>query len=247
MREHKQTTSQDSQINVDLWFSHYWTDRDLHELEDAVGEFGTVSGQRSSNLRGMGLHITLAFAAVAVASGFFGALGGDAYAWLKKKIIEIARRPYSRRSRTESVEQDDDFDITDFFAFIIKDDEAQVEMHVYGSYADGAELEGYLRAAPRAFAAISRALENGLSPCMPRRWHTIRAHWTGRPEPEWDVSIRVHESRPNTTTTTQPRTLVSVEAIVPESEFTRENWNSIDWMSAEEARSRRSGMGQEKH
>ena len=212
-------------INIDLWFGNEWTDGDLRDLGLLFEQFGTVSGQRSYNLRGLGLEITIAFVAGAIAGGFFSALGEDLYLWMKKKIAEIVNRPAKRHPEGRHL------DFPDTVAFIIKDTEAKVEIHLSGSYRSEEELYEYLACAPLAFDAIWDAIHTGRYPCIRSREHIVLAHWGCRPDAEWDMSILVRDSA-----TDSSQWQVSVGAFVPGRELTKDRWGDIRWLESEEAR-----------
>ena len=220
-------------INVDLWFGSEWTDEDLRDFSKLFEQFGAVSGQRSYNIRGLGLDVIIAFAAGAVASGFFSALGDDVYLWVKKKIAEIVSRPARRHGNAGRLTD------SDHLSFIIKDDDLKLEIHLYGSYRSEEELYTYLAAVPLAFDAIWDAIRTGRYPFIRNRKHIILAHWGCRPDPEWDMSISVRDSSADTS-----GRQLSVGAFVPGRELTKDRWGAIRWMDSEQARkhrARRSG------
>ena len=78
-------------LHVDLWPSGAWTDNDLKELMSSLHEFGPVAGERTSEPRGAGLQITLAFITAAIFTGFLEKIGEDLYEALRAKIKKVLK------------------------------------------------------------------------------------------------------------------------------------------------------------
>lgn len=222
--------NRESDINVDLWPGSCWEADDLRDLQEVVSKFGSTEGQRSHNLRGMGLHITLSFIAGTVASGFFKALGSHLFDQLVTKIRGIVTRPQLRHPEWKA----DDF--SDALFFIVQDRELKLELHLYGSFSGDTELRRYLEVAPNAFFTIMSALTQGRSPCIRGKAHSIQATWSAEKD-RWDVGVLVREGDdPNCD---DAKMVLSLSAFVPTSKLTIEEWPFIHWMDFESARLQR--------
>jgi hypothetical protein len=92
----------DEEINVDLWPSKMWTEKELNEFESVFEEFGEVSGQISDGYAGISFQIGIALAGFVVAR-FFGAMAKkfgekvaeDLYDLSKRKILDLALKKES--------------------------------------------------------------------------------------------------------------------------------------------------------
>jgi hypothetical protein len=91
-----------SDANIDLWPSGAWSNGELGVFKEIVKDSGvySVSGQISSDTRGIALEVIMAFATGAIASGFFNKLGSDAYDYIKEKLkkLLIKDNTYSAKS-----------------------------------------------------------------------------------------------------------------------------------------------------
>jgi len=89
-----------SEINVDLWPSSTWTKGELDQFVDILGEYGTTTGQISSDIRGLEIQTCIAFATGAIAASFFSKLGSDLYDLLKTKLKDLLLKRASRPHET---------------------------------------------------------------------------------------------------------------------------------------------------
>ena len=223
------TRKQGAEINIDLWPGDCWENSDLGDMQEVVVPFGTVDGQRSHDLRGMGLQVTLSFITGAVAGGFFGALGGHLYEQLVERIRTVVRRPQQRHPEW------DDEENADSLFFIVQDGELRLSLHMYGIFGSDEELGEYLRLAPAAYRAIVQAIVEGRSPCLRGKAHSIRATWSNSEEPQWDISVLVREGDDPKEGTL----LLGLNAFVASHDLTASEWPFIQWMDLESARLRR--------
>lgn len=217
------------QINVDLWPGSSWKEQDVADLSDVMRTFGEVSGQRSYNLRGMGLHTGLAFAAGAVASAFFAAFGKDLYNIAKAKIIDVLFRPYKNRDRVDLAPADEDeLDLGgDYLFFEIEDKHTRTNVYIAGVYDSETELAEMLDGCAQVFNLVWRAVKNGEHPCVFSESHFVRADW--RPTgagPTWELEVHLklaRNRRGEAITEASHRCLVAQKSLVDGC------WSTLPW------------------
>jgi hypothetical protein len=79
-------TRLDARINVDLWPPGAWTAEELRVFVESFDKYAPTSGRISSGVRGVEIQIAIAFAAGAIAAGFFSEMGKDLYSSVRTRL-----------------------------------------------------------------------------------------------------------------------------------------------------------------
>lgn len=180
-----------SDINVDLWPSGAWSRDELEDFKDVVGEFGEVSGQISSDLRGIEVQVALAFAAGAIASGFFQKLGADLYSGLSSTLKDLL-------AKKEDNSGSDPPDVEGRLSLSYRDDVTQLYAVYACRYSNESELDTLFASVHPLNSLIVSARQNNSFPFDEGEKYDIHSKLQHGPVAEWKVRVRrytTHEDK----------------------------------------------------
>lgn len=120
-----------SEINIDLWPPGAWTEDELNEFKQIVSSVAPTSGQISSGMRGLSVHIILSFLALAAATGFFGKLGSDLYDYLRSKLKD---RLLKRQTKTS-------YPVEGLLAFDLRGTDESLSLYYQCLYSEEQHLD----------------------------------------------------------------------------------------------------------
>jgi hypothetical protein len=199
MGRSKMTVSE-IKVNIDLWPSGAWTQRELQGFINLFQEFEPASGQVSNDIRGMELQIGIAFAAGAIAGGFFNKLGSDLYETLKARLkallLKKERTEYSKRIEGLRSSSPEIAAHLGRLSFSYSDPKRGLCRVTYTClYSKDSDLDVFLSSLYKVDNSIRKACHGRGFPFNRGQNYDIHAELQTIKEPKWDVRLRVYKGR----------------------------------------------------
>ena len=172
----------DAKMNIDLWPSSTWTQKELQRFVDTLEEFEPTSGQISSNIRGIEIQIIISFAAGAIAASFFGKLGSDLYDHLKNRIKKLLLKRTSEKDIHP-------LDVNGRLSFKYSEPAMNVSVRYTCIYSSELELDVFLSALSHLDIFIRRALHSRFTPFDKDQSYDIFTNLEFYPESYWNIRV----------------------------------------------------------
>jgi len=177
-------------IIVDLWPTSRWTREELARFKQELSECGRVSGQISAGIRGMGLQIGLAFAAGAIAAGFFNKLGSDVYEGLRTRLERLMIKDAGENIAGPRRK--------DYCWFTYRDQKPkEIKVYFACSYSSERELDDFLTAIGPVNQALKDLLDLNCFPLDLETNYDFHLEYKPRPNPIWSIRVRRWEAGVN--------------------------------------------------
>jgi hypothetical protein len=170
----------DSEINLDLWPARAWSENELEDFKNLVGEFGSPSGQLSSRMRGIEPQIVLGFIAAAIAAGFFEKLGSELYEHVRDGLKRLLTK--RRINNTEEA--------TGRLSFSYEDDGVGLYAFYTCVYASAKDLDVLFSSLHPLNSSISSACNKSLFPFDDGQQYELYAMLEFGRNPKWNIRIR---------------------------------------------------------
>lgn len=175
----------DSEINVDLWPAGVWTPNELEGFRSIIKKFGSTSGQMSSDMRGIEVQTVLAFAAGAIATGFFDKLGSELYDYLGGRLKRLLLKKTN----------DNGEEINGRLSFSYEADEIGLYAFYTCLYSTEKELDILFSSLHSLNSLIISASGKSLSPFDDGQQYDLHAALEFDRRPIWNIRIRRYSTK----------------------------------------------------
>ena len=174
----------EAKINVDLWHSTNWSQKELQEFIDLFQEFEPTTGQISSDERGLEIQITIAVISSAIIAGFFNRLGSDLYEFSKAKLKSLLLKQSSNHDITAPAPE-----VEGRLSFTYYESEMNLKVFYTGLYSIESELDTFLSSLHFMDNLIRGACRTQLFPFDKGRSYDVKAFLEISKYPTWSVRI----------------------------------------------------------
>lgn len=175
--------NENEEINIDLWPSHTWTREELESFKNVLTEFGDTSGQISNEPRGITIETAIYFISGAIAAGFFGKCGSDAYDLLKGKIKDLLLK----RGKNDTL---DDSEIDGYLNLKYDNTDTNTRFYYACFYSSEKEILNFLSDIHKVDSLIHGAKGLGLFPFNKGTGFDIHVEFGQKTNYDWDIQIR---------------------------------------------------------
>lgn len=187
--KYKNTQSKDllfnenEEINIDLWPSSKSTQEELGSFKNVFTEFGDTSGQISNEPRGISVETAIYFISGAIAAGFFGKCGSDAYDLLKGKLKDLLLK---RGKNTQL----DNNEIDGYLN--LKYDNTNINTTFYYAcfYSSENEIDEFLSNIHKIDSLIHNTQKLKLFPFNKGTGFDVHVEFSPKTNYDWDIEIR---------------------------------------------------------
>ena len=219
------------EINIDLWPSGHWSRKELKQFIEVIKDFGSTSGQLSSNVRGAELQICITFVTAAIAAGFFAKLGSDLYDFLKIRLKELLlksrtrfKKPFLKQIFTSGkIAPTLDLEVEGRLRFVYCETEMDFDDVVYTCfYSNEFELDTFFSSLYQIDTLIRKGRHSRLFPFDKGQGYSIYATLEIRPQPTWKVEVKRYAEEDEK----------KMKWFVTRITFTgldKLNWKQLDW------------------
>lgn len=182
--------NENEEINIDLWPSTKSTRKELNSFINVFTEFGDTSGQISNEHRGIPIETAIYFISGAIAAGFFGKCGSDAYDLLKSKIKDLLLK------RVQNAKLDDN-EIDGYLNLKYDDTKTNTTFYYACFYSSEKEIDNFLSNIHKIDFFIHNAQELNIFPFNKGTGFDIHVEFGQKTNYDWDIQIRryVQEGR----------------------------------------------------
>ena len=213
--------NENEEINIDLWPSNKSTQEELNSFKNVFAEFGDTSGQISNEPRGIPVETAIYFISGAIAAGFFGKCGSDAYDLLKGKIKDLLLK------RGQNAKLDDN-EIDGYLNLKYDDTNTNSTFYYACFYSSEKEIYNFLSNIHKIDFSIHKAQELNLFPFNKGTGFDIHVEFGQKTNYDWDIQIRryVQEGRSIVFNEFQKSILMSKK-------LDELKWENIEWEQME--------------
>ncbi|PKL67640.1 MAG: hypothetical protein CVV28_05055 [Methanobacteriales archaeon HGW-Methanobacteriales-1] len=173
--------NENEEINIDLWPSNKSTREELDSFKNIFREFGDTSGQISNEPRGISVETAIYFISGAIAAGFFGKCGSDAYDLLKGKLKDLLLK------RGENAKLDD-HEIDGYLN--LKYDDTNTTFYYACFYSSEKEINNFLSNIHTIDSFMNKARELNFFPFNKGTGFDIHVEFGQKTNYDWDIRIR---------------------------------------------------------
>ena len=175
--------SENDEINIDLWPSNQWTREELDSFKNVFTEFGDTSGQISNEPRGIPVETAIYFIGGAIAAGFLGKCGSDAYDLLKGKVKDLLLK----RGQNAKL---DDSEIDGYLNLKYDDINTNTTFYYACFYSSEKALDEFLSNIHKIDYMLHKAQESNLFPFNKGTGFDIHVEFGQKTNYDWDIQIR---------------------------------------------------------
>lgn len=207
------------EINIDLWPSSKSSQEELNSFKKVLKEFGDTSGQISNEPRGIPVETAVTFIGAAIAAGFFGKFGSDAYDLLKGKLIGLLLK------RGQNAKLHDN-EIDGYLN--LKYDCANTTFYYACFYSSEKEIDNFLSNIHKIDSIIHTAQELNIFPFNKGTGFDIHIEFGQKTNYDWDIQIRRYFQ--------EERSLVFNElqkSLIKTKNLDELQWENIEWENIE--------------
>ncbi|MDX6406723.1 MAG: hypothetical protein QOH70_4178 [Blastocatellia bacterium] len=205
-----------AEINVDLWPDGVWSQNELDGFRDLLSEFGSTSGQLSSDTRGIELQILIAFLAGALATGFFGKLGSDLYEQLRNGLKHLLLK--------RSGDKSEDDEPLGRLSFSYRDRVMGLYAFYTCRYSSEEQLDVLFTSMHPLDSLVMEACRGSLFPFTEGNAYDIHAILEFDQRPQWRIRIRRYTEEGNALVLNE-----FFEAELEASQLKESKWAELEW------------------